>query len=180
MAKRENIWNVPNMLTMLRMALIVVFVWQFAIGNRYWAMAIFIVASLTDVLDGYIARKHQLVTSFGKLMDPLADKLMVITALICLTTAGLVPIWLLAIVICKELVMVVGGYLLLKHGYVVQAKAIGKAATVAFVVAIAATFLHDFIAPWDQYLQYAAVALSVAAMVWYVVKTVRAYLAQRR
>lgn len=179
MAKRESIWNVPNMLTMLRMALIVVFVWLYATGYRYWAMAVFIIASLTDILDGYIARKHQLVTSFGKLMDPLADKLMVITALICLTADGLVPLWLLIVVICKELFMVLGGYFLLKHGVVVQAQPIGKVATVVFVIAIVATLLHAYLAPWDQYLQYLAVTLSVAAMFWYLVQIIRAWRARK-
>lgn len=179
MAKHENIWNVPNILTMLRMVLIGIFVWVFVQGHLYWAMVIFILASITDLLDGYIARKYNLVTNFGKLMDPLADKLMLVTALICLTTQELVPLWVVLVVALKELLMVVGGYFLLKHGIVVQARFIGKAATFMFAVAVVVTFLHDFIAPWDTYLQIVAVVLSVSAMCWYVVKTVRAVLRGR-
>lgn len=170
--RQNNIWNVPNILTMLRMALIGVFIWQFTIGHRYWAMIIFIIAGITDLLDGYIARKYQLVTSFGKLMDPLADKLMLITALTCLAVARLVPIWVIVIVLLKEIVMVVGGFLLYKRGIVVQAELIGKVATVVFVLAVVATFLHEYTLPVDFFLQILAVILSVSAMIWYVIQIV--------
>ena len=173
MVKKENIWNVPNILTMLRIALIGVFIWQFAMGHHIWAMSIFLIASATDILDGYIARKYNLITNFGKLMDPLADKLMLITALICLTTARLVPPWVVIVVVLKELQMVVGGYFLLGRGIVVSSKLIGKLATVLFSVAVVATFLHEYLAPWDFYLQIAALVLSIAAMVWYQVQAIR-------
>ncbi|MDL2317482.1 CDP-alcohol phosphatidyltransferase family protein [Eubacteriales bacterium OttesenSCG-928-A19] len=175
MVKRtERIWNVPNILTMLRIALIGVFIWQFTLGRMMAAMCVFLLASATDFLDGFIARRYHLETDFGRLMDPLADKLMLISALVCLATRGLVPIWLIVAVAVKELVMVAGGYLLLKlRSIVVHARFIGKAATVAFILAVTATFLHTYSAPWDVYLQYLALALSVYAMVWYVLKAVR-------
>ena len=96
--RSENIWNVPNLLTMLRMVGVAVFIALFAAGKTTAAMVVFILAACTDALDGYIARKYHLITSFGKLMDPLADKLMTLSALVCLTVKGLVPEWLLAIV----------------------------------------------------------------------------------
>ncbi len=173
MRPKENIWNVPNVLTMLRMALIGVFVGLFAVGYYGWSAAVFVLAGLTDMLDGYIARKRQLVTSFGKLMDPLADKLMLVAALSCLVSRGLVPIWVLLTVVVKELVMVVGGVLLLRRGIVVQAVSIGKVATICFSVAVVATFLHDYLAPWDFVLQCAAVVLSLSALVWYVVNAIQ-------
>lgn len=179
MSTRENIWNVPNILTMLRVALIGVFIWQYVIGHRYWAMGVFLVAGATDFLDGYIARKHNLVTNFGKLMDPLADKLMLVTALTCLMASGLVPLWVVLVVVAKELLMVIGGYWMLRHGTVVQAHIIGKAATVVFIIAVMATFLHEFTTPFDAYLQIAAVVLSVSAMVWYFSHAARAILNRR-
>ena len=179
MAKRENIWNIPNILTMLRVALIGVFIWQYAIGHRYWAMGVFLLAGATDFLDGYIARKHNLVTNFGKLMDPLADKLMLVTALACLMSSGLVPLWVVLVVVAKELVMVVGGYWMLRQGTVVQAHIIGKAATVVFVIAVVATFLHEFTSPFDTYLQILAVILSISAMVWYFGRAARVILDRR-
>ena len=77
-----NVWNVPNVLTMIRLALIPAFVALHACGHAKLALLVFCIASATDWLDGYIARKHNLITDFGKLMDPLADKLMVCTALV--------------------------------------------------------------------------------------------------
>lgn len=179
MESRENIWNVPNVLTMLRMAMIGVFLWLFFSGYPIGAVAVFIAAGITDFLDGYIARKRKMVTSFGKLMDPLADKLMLIAALASLVSAGRVPVWVVAVVICKELVMVVGGYCLFQHGFVAQARHIGKVAAVGFIIAVVATFLHEYLAPVDMALLYAAVALSVAAMVWYIVDTAR-YFARKQ
>lgn len=170
--KKEPIWNVPNALTMVRMALIGVFIWQFVTGHRIWAMVIFLAAGATDVLDGYIARKYNLITDFGKLMDPLADKLMLVTALICLMTARLVPLWVVLTVILKESLMIAGGYWLLRRGVVVHSKMIGKLATAMFMVAVVGAFLHTYIAPWDFYLLVAATTLSVAAMVWYLVEAI--------
>ena len=94
--------NLPNQLTILRVILIPFFVFfllspSFEGYGNYIAVAIFIVASLTDFLDGYLARKHNLVTNFGKFMDPLADKLLVISALICMIDVGLVPAWMVII-----------------------------------------------------------------------------------
>lgn len=172
--RNENIWNVPNLLTMLRMAGVAVFIALFALDKMTAAMIVFILAACTDALDGYIARKYHLITSFGKLMDPLADKLMTLSALVCLTVKGLVPVWLLVIEGTKEVIMVCGGiFVLRKKKMVVQADFIGKAATVTFIAAIVATFLHDVTAPWDFALQCGAVTLAVAAMVFYVADTVR-------
>ena len=112
--RNENIWNVPNLLTMLRMAAVVVFIVLFARGKKNAAMIVFILAAVTDVLDGYIARRFHLITSFGKLMDPLADKLMTLSALVCLTVTGYVPLWLVIIEGAKECFMVIGGCIVLR------------------------------------------------------------------
>ncbi len=170
---KENIWNVPNLLTMLRMALIGVFIWLFSGAHYLWALAVFLLAGATDVLDGYIARKHNLITNFGKLMDPLADKLMLITALICLMTIGRVPVWAVAVVAGKELIMVIGGSLLLRRGIVVQAQFLGKAATALFLLAVVATFFHDTLAPWDYVLLCLAVTVSISALVFYAADAVK-------
>ena len=166
---KEKIWNIPNVLTMLRIALIGVFIWQYAQGKPFVALAVFVVAGMTDYLDGYIARKRNLITSFGKLMDPLADKLMLITVLYCLMMDGLVPMWLVVVVVAKELLMVLGGYFLYREGHVVQARTVGKVAQVVFVAAVVTTFLHEYVAPVNVVLLYVAAALSICAMVWYMV-----------
>ena len=165
--KRETIWNVPNVLTMLRLLLVGVFIWMFLNEMYYAALAIFLLAGVTDFLDGYIARKYNLVTSFGKLVDPLADKLMLIAVLVCLTTIGVAPWWLVLAVIAKELLMVAGGLFLYQKGVVVYAKWIGKVSTGLFTAAVSAAFFHQWVAPWDSYALYAAAALSVGSLVFY-------------
>lgn len=173
-APRENIWNLPNLLTMLRMAMIALFLHLFAMDMLYGALAVYLLAFLTDVLDGYIARKRNLITSFGKLMDPLADKLMLITALAALLSRGWVPVWVLVVIVAKELFMVWGGMALLRRRkIVVQADRIGKLATGLFMLAVVATFLHPYLAPVDYILQCAAVAVSLLAMVHYTIHALR-------
>ena len=109
MIKMLKKMNVPNRLTMLRIALVPVFiilmvlvelnVWEYM---RYIALAIFVVAAVTDALDGRISRKNNLVTDFGKIMDPLADKLLVSAGLIMLAGIGTIPAWIVAVIICRD------------------------------------------------------------------------------
>jgi len=166
-----DVWNVPNVLTMLRMLLIPVFVALYATGYDKLALITFIVASLTDLLDGYIARKYNLITNFGKLMDPLADKLMVCTALICQGVKGILPWWAIVIVMAKELLMVFGAWVMLKNNVVVYSNMLGKTAMCAFVAALVLSFFHaEFAAlgcPVDTIILYIAVALTVLALVDY-------------
>ena len=96
--------NTANKLTMLRVAMIPVYLvlWHLDFGwNRFAALAVFILASLTDMLDGHIARSRGLITDFGKFMDPLADKVLVMTAMVCFCAMGRFPAWALVIVIFR-------------------------------------------------------------------------------
>ena len=95
--------NLPNKLTVLRVLLVPVFMAVLLLWNRYVALAIFIVASLTDMLDGKIARKYDLVTTFGKFMDPLADKLLVLSAILIFVELGQFPGWIAMVVVAREL-----------------------------------------------------------------------------
>ncbi len=166
-----NVWNVPNVLTMLRLALIPVFVAVHASGYEKWALIVFCAASFTDWLDGYIARKYQLITDFGKLMDPLADKLMVCTALIMQGLNGTFPVVAIVIVIIKELVMIWGSSYMLAHDVVVYANIWGKLAQCSFILALVLSFWHrDFSAmgfPIDRVCLWIAVAVAVFALVDY-------------
>ncbi len=170
--KRENIWNVPNVLTMLRAALIPVFLVLYYTSQRYLALAVFLLASATDLLDGYIARKYNLVTNFGKLMDPLADKLMVVSVLLVQTFSGILPPEAVIIVILKEMIMVLGGVYMLKKGIVVHSEIVGKAAQFLFIVALSLSFFHgDFQAAgyvqWDMLLLWISVGLTILALAFY-------------
>ncbi|MGN0753301.1 MAG: CDP-diacylglycerol--glycerol-3-phosphate 3-phosphatidyltransferase [Aristaeellaceae bacterium] len=166
-----HIWNVPNVLTMLRLALIPVFVLLHAAAMEKLALLVFCAASFTDWLDGHIARKYHLITDFGKLMDPLADKLMVCTALIMQGLNGTFPVAAIIIVILKELVMIYGSSYMLAHDVVVYANIWGKLAQCSFILALVLSFWHrDFTAmafPIDRVCLWIAVALAVVALVDY-------------
>ena len=175
-----NVWNVPNALTMMRLALIPVFVLLFWNGHRKWALVVFIVASLTDMLDGMLARKLNQITDFGKLFDPLADKLMVVTALVCQGLAGVFPWSAILVVGLKELLMLLGGVFMLSKNVVVYANYFGKTAQVCFIVSLVLSFFHEELAAWgvrlDLILLWITVGLSILAMIVYVagaVKTLR-------
>ena len=163
-------FNVPNTLTILRLLAIPAFVWAYFNDHRVAALIIFVAASLTDLLDGYLARKLNQITDFGKLADPLADKLMLIALLFCLAFTGYAPWPMLAVIALKELYMMIGGLLMLKRRVVVYSNLLGKVATATFMVALALVF------PWHEVnilsaiglvLLYAAVALSVLSAVFY-------------
>ncbi len=133
--------NLPNILTTIRFLLIPLFVYAFFSeidGSILYATYIFIIAGITDVLDGYLARKYNLITKWGQAMDPLADKLMLITVLICFTIKNYIPVWVITIVGLKEILMIIGGLFLYyrKDKAVIPANRFGKIATVNFYIAI--------------------------------------------
>ena len=128
--------HIPNALTILRFLLIPFIVISCVQGEYILAIIILTVSGLTDILDGFIARKFDLVSDFGKLMDPLADKATQISMLTTLFIKGMIPIWILAIVVLKEFCMVSGASFLYGKELVVSSKWYGKLATVLFYVAI--------------------------------------------
>lgn len=133
-----NNWlNIPNILSIFRLVLVGVFAVAFLQDQFYYALFIYVVAGLTDVIDGFIARRFNLVTDLGRLLDPLADKIMQITALALLTYKGIIPWPIITVVIIKELAMFIGAtFLLQKKDVVVKADWFGKLATVVFFVAV--------------------------------------------
>ncbi|HIY92427.1 CDP-diacylglycerol--glycerol-3-phosphate 3-phosphatidyltransferase [Companilactobacillus sp. HBUAS56275] len=147
------VWNLPNKLTMIRIILIPVFIILLAFGwsdlgdlyvldnlipmNRVLATVVFIVASLTDLADGKIARKHHLVTNFGKFADTLADKMLVMTAFIFLVSFNMAPAWVVAIIVCRELAVTGLRTIVLEQGgKVMAAQMPGKIKTTTQMIAI--------------------------------------------
>ena len=133
--------NLPNKLTMARVIMIPFFVIFMLTGwggeaSKWISLAIFIVASLTDLLDGHIARKHNLVTNFGKFMDPLADKLLVCSAMICLVEMGRIPAWIVIVIISRE--FIISGFRLIaaEQGIVIAASYWGKFKTTFQMIAV--------------------------------------------
>jgi len=180
----ENIWNLANILTILRIALIPVYVAAYGEGYQYGALIVFLAASLTDLLDGRIARKYNLVTNFGKLMDPLADKLMCLAVLISLSSSGKVHWIPVVLVIIKELLMLLGGSYLLSRGVVVQSQIIGKTAQWLLISALCLSFFHDFFADWilplDVILLWIAVIMALLALVFYAIDVSKAANADKK
>lgn len=128
--------HVPNILTIIRFILIP-FIVYFIFQQQYiMAFVFFTISGITDVADGFIARKFNFITNFGKLMDPLADKLTQISTLASLVLVGIIPIWILIIVLVKEFIMIVGASFLYGKDVVVYSKWYGKLATVLFYLAI--------------------------------------------
>lgn len=128
--------HVPNILTLLRFILIAPIVILIANDEYIFALLFLILSGITDVLDGTIARKFNFITDFGKLMDPFADKATQVAILITLTIKGIIPVWILAIVVIKEFAMISGASFLYGKELVVSSKWYGKLATVIFYIAI--------------------------------------------
>lgn len=131
--------HIPNILTIIRFIFIPIILRAIFDGNYILGIIFFTVSGLTDVLDGFIARKFNLISNFGKLMDPLADKLTQISVLAALVSVKIIPVWILTIVVLKELIMVVGASFLYGKDVVVYSKWYGKLATVLFYLAIVVT-----------------------------------------
>ncbi|SFE86666.1 CDP-diacylglycerol--glycerol-3-phosphate 3-phosphatidyltransferase [Peptostreptococcus sp. D1] len=131
--------NLPNKLTMFRICLVPIFVifMYLPLDNKFGiSLLIFIIAALTDALDGKLARRYNLITDFGKLMDPLADKLLVIAALICLIEKSLIPGWIVLIIVSRELAVSIMRAIVAGDGKVVAAGISGKLKTVTQMLAI--------------------------------------------
>ncbi len=135
--------HVPNILTIIRFLLIPFIVIYIFLGNYIPAFIFFTISGITDIADGFIARKFNLISNFGKLMDPLADKLTQIATLtsLVITITNIMPIWILIIVLLKEFIMIVGASFLYGKDVVVYSRWYGKLATVLFYIAIVVSLL---------------------------------------
>lgn len=165
--------NTPNKLTLLRIIMIPFFVVfmlvDFGPWSKWVALAIFVVASLTDTLDGYLARRDHLVTNFGKFMDPLADKLLVCSAMICMIELGRLPSWVVIVIIGRE--FVISGFRLIAsdNGVVIAANYWGKIKTVCqmvMIIVLIADLGGGFVI-LEQILIYASLLLTVISLVTY-------------
>ena len=166
--------HVPNALTIIRFLLIPVIVISIFNGDYIIAFIFFTISGITDIADGCIARKFNLISNFGKLMDPLADKLTQISTIASLTIIDIIPIWILAVVLLKELIMIAGASFLYGKDVVVYSKWYGKLATVLFYVAIVFSLLinqFDLPSIWsnlDLWLFYLALFATVFSLLMYI------------
>lgn len=161
--------NVPNILTLFRLFLIPVFVVVFFSNlthNFLVAILVFLIAGATDFLDGYIARKYKLVTDWGTILDPLADKLMLLTVLSCLVISAYIPLWVLLVVLGKDLFMIIMGTILYAKGTIIPSNVFGKVSTIFFYLSI---LIFSFDESFGLYLIYGSVASAILALLNYLI-----------
>ena len=171
--------NLPNKLTILRVLLIPFFVFflltDFVSGSKWIALVIFCIASLTDFADGKIARKYNLVTNFGKFMDPLADKVLVCSAFICLVDLHRIPTWIVLVIIARE--FIISGFRLVAsdNGIVIAASYWGKFKTTFQMFAIILLIMDlggSLVYIVEQILIYIALILTLISLVDYIAKNI--------
>ena len=170
--------NLPNKLTVLRIIMVPFFVFFMLTdvggeANKWIALILFCVASLTDMLDGKIARARNLVTNFGKFMDPLADKLLVCSAMICLIQTGQLAAWIVVIIIARE--FIISGFRLIAsdNGVVIAASYWGKFKTtfqMLMVIVLILNIQMSFFQILGVILTYVALILTVVSLIDYIVK----------
>lgn len=168
--------NTPNKLTVARMIMVPFLVVFLLTGwggeaNRYISLILFVAASITDWFDGYLARKNHLVTNFGKFMDPLADKLLVCSAMICMIELGRLPAWFVIIIIGRE--FIISGFRLIaaENGIVIAANYWGKFKTVSQMIMIILLILHFDLSVFvilEQIFIWLSLALTVISLMTYI------------
>ena len=166
--------NIPNILSVIRILLVFVFVIVlFVWDSPVWAIIVFLTAGATDVVDGYLARKYNWITNLGKILDPVADKLMQCTVLVCFCIKGLIPVWFVIPYFVKEVVTLLMGWIVIRRrSVVVVSKWYGKTAVCLFYATmVISVWVQDLIAGqliWQILLFTPAVAFTIAAFFGYV------------
>ncbi|MDD7408316.1 MAG: CDP-diacylglycerol--glycerol-3-phosphate 3-phosphatidyltransferase [Anaerovoracaceae bacterium] len=136
--------NLPNKLTTMRMILVPVFIVLYLMNYNIAALVVFVVASFTDFLDGHLARKNNLVTDYGKIMDPLADKLLVTSALVCMVQLQVVPAWMVIVILAREFAITGLRAVAASEGIVIAAAWSGKVKTVTQMIAVIFLLLNNW------------------------------------
>ena len=184
----SDIVNLPNLITMLRVLVIPIFFLLLLEPGPVLSLviaALFVLAAVTDLIDGYLARKYQIVTQVGKIIDPIADKLIVSTAMILMIPLGRAPAWVVAVVIMRDIIIDGVRNVSTAGGVVISASAIGKKKTLAQVIAITALLIHYPFFGLDAhliglYVLYIALILTVWSGVDYTVHFISRFLKNRR
>ncbi|WP_311482074.1 CDP-diacylglycerol--glycerol-3-phosphate 3-phosphatidyltransferase [uncultured Anaerococcus sp.] len=165
--------NIANKVTMVRLVMIPIFVLAFYYYGTSFNIAaiIFMVASLTDALDGYLARSRNLITNFGKFVDPLVDKVLTMAAFIVLVEAGIIPAWAVIIIISRELIITGFRTLAADMGITIAASMWGKAKTTSQMISLVLLLLHnDVLNKFGIYVFYLAVILTLISGLDYIIK----------
>lgn len=164
--------HIPNILSVIRLLMIPVFVYVYFAESSTWSLCVYTAAWVTDVADGYLARRNGWVTNVGKILDPLADKLMQVTALMCLFIDGRIYVFAVVLLVVKEMLMMFGAIFIFRSKRVVVASDwYGKFGTVVLFAGVIVLLLVEDPAPWLELLiSMAIVAVSVFSLTMYAVK----------
>ena len=181
---RKDLINLPNLITMLRIFVIPVLFLLLLDPGKILSLVIaglFILAAITDLIDGYLARKYNLVTKAGKILDPIADKLIVSTAMILMIPLGRIPAWIVAIVILRDIAIDGIRHVSIVGGTVIQASGLGKKKTLSQVIAISALLIHYPLFGLNAHLigictLYLALILTLWSGMDYAIKFYRAFI----
>lgn len=179
-APQASPWNVPNALTVLRILMVPVFGWLLISHGgeqttwRWWATVVFVLATATDWVDGFLARRAGLITDFGKLMDPIADKALMGTALIGLSVVDLLPWWITVVILVREVGITLMRFVVIRHG-VIPASRGGKLKTVlqALGLTLLIAPLGALLATLGLWVMYAAVVVTVVTGIDYLQQAVQ-------
>lgn len=167
--------NLPNKLTLGRVIAVPFFIVLYLLGWDIWAAVLFIAASATDALDGYLARKNNLVTNFGKIMDPLADKILVVSALVLLVESGTVAGWMLIVILAREFAVAGLRTVAASEGRVIAAGTTGKIKTILQMIAVPLLLLGNWPfsyvnIPMDQIMLWACVIMTIVSGAEYIIR----------
>jgi len=186
MISRHDTFNLPNTITLLRISVVPFLFILLADPGEFWSMVIavlFVIASVTDFLDGYFARKYQLVTTMGKFLDPIADKIIVNTAMILMIPIGRIPAWIVAVTIIRDLIVDVIRSIASAEGIYIQASILGKQKTVTQIIAVTALMIHYSLFGINTHvvgtvILYIALLLTIYSGVDYFIKLYRSVVEQ--
>lgn len=153
-------WNLPNILTSVRILFIPLFVWLVLGGHDWWAFGCFVLLMITDKLDGDIARSRGLVTNFGKIADPIADKALMTAAFVCLNIIGVLPVWVTVLILVREFGITIWRFVLLRQGKVVPASQGGKLKTALQTLAVAL-----YLCPLPSWMDVPSFIVMIAAVI---------------
>ncbi|MFH1078702.1 MAG: CDP-diacylglycerol--glycerol-3-phosphate 3-phosphatidyltransferase [Pseudomonadota bacterium] len=176
--ERKKVLNLPNAITLLRIGIIpILFILLQSPGptGSFVMACIFVIAALTDLLDGYIARRYQIVTTMGKFLDPIADKLIVNTAMILMIPLGRIPAWIVAIIIIRDFTVDGIRTIASSEGVIIQSSRLAKQKTLCQIVAVTALMIHYPILGADAHLVgivilYVALFLTLYSGLDYLIK----------
>ncbi|SER43119.1 CDP-diacylglycerol--glycerol-3-phosphate 3-phosphatidyltransferase [Corynebacterium cystitidis] len=172
---KQSNFNLPNVLTSLRILFVPVFAWLVLTQQWWWAFGLFAVLMATDKLDGDIARAKNLVTDFGKIADPIADKALMITALVTLNIASTLPVWMTVLIVIRELGITIWRMVLLRQGKVVPASQGGKVKTTLQAVGVAL-----YLCPLPEWMNLPTYVVMLAAVIVTVVTGIQYLIDGRR